>query len=156
MPLREKYPNTEFFLVHIFPHSDWIWGDTPYFPVFSPSAGKYGIEKTLHLNTFHVVCFIIEVLKLFRGIDNIKWGRVFIRRTECNSQKFDLPYFRHYQVVSVACKYAKETFDWNRTFFTIKTSARRPSFPDVFPIIDLARHIRTVIELFIIFENISP
>ena len=27
----------------------------PYFPVFSPNNGKYGPEKTLHLDTFHAV-----------------------------------------------------------------------------------------------------
>ena len=38
--LREKYPNMEFFLVRIFPYSDWIRRDTPYLSVFSPNAGK--------------------------------------------------------------------------------------------------------------------
>ena len=46
LPLREKCPNTEFFLVRIFPHSGWI---------FSPNAGKYGPEKTPYLDTFHAV-----------------------------------------------------------------------------------------------------
>ena len=32
-------------LVHIFPHSDWIWKDTEYLPVFSPNEGKYGPEE---------------------------------------------------------------------------------------------------------------
>ena len=45
--------NTEFFLVRIFPHSDWIRRDAPYFSVFSPNAGKYGPEKTPYLDTFH-------------------------------------------------------------------------------------------------------
>ena len=45
--MREKDTNTKFFLVvHIFPHSDWI---------FSPNAGKYGPEKTPYLDTFHAV-----------------------------------------------------------------------------------------------------
>ena len=34
-----------FFLVHIFPRSDWIRTDTKYISRFSPSAGKYGSEK---------------------------------------------------------------------------------------------------------------
>ena len=42
--IREKCPNTESFLAHIFPHSDWIWSDTSYLSVFSPNAGKYGSE----------------------------------------------------------------------------------------------------------------
>ena len=60
--MREKFPNTEFFLVRIFPHSDWIRRDTEYLSVFSPNVGKYGPEKTPHLDTFHVVVFaaIIE------------------------------------------------------------------------------------------------
>ena len=43
------YPNTEFFLVRIFPHSDWIRRDTKhtsYLSVLSPNVGKYGPEKT--------------------------------------------------------------------------------------------------------------
>ena len=44
--LREKCPNTEFFLVHIFLYSDWI---------FSPNKGKYEPEKTPHLDTLHTV-----------------------------------------------------------------------------------------------------
>ena len=53
--VREKCPNTEFFLVRIFPHLDWIRRDTSYLSVFSPNAGKYGPEKTTYLETFHVV-----------------------------------------------------------------------------------------------------
>ena len=52
---REKCPNTEFFLVRIFPHSDWIGEDTPYLSVFNPNAGKYWPEKAPYLNTFHTV-----------------------------------------------------------------------------------------------------
>ena len=37
---------TEFFLVPIFPHSDWIRRGTP---------GKYGPVKTPYLDTFHTV-----------------------------------------------------------------------------------------------------
>ena len=43
--LREKCPYSEFFLVRIFPHSDWIWRDTEYLTVFSPNEGKYGPER---------------------------------------------------------------------------------------------------------------
>ena len=43
----EMYPTTEFFLVRIFPNLEWIWRDT--------NAGKYGPEKTPHLDTFHAV-----------------------------------------------------------------------------------------------------
>ena len=52
---REMCPNTEFFLVRIFSHSDWIRRDTPYLSVSSPNVGKYGPEKTPYLDTFHTV-----------------------------------------------------------------------------------------------------
>ena len=32
----------------------------PYFPVFSPNAGKYGPEKSPDLGTFHTVNFILH------------------------------------------------------------------------------------------------
>ena len=51
----EMCRNTEFFLVRIFPHSDWIQKDTKYLSIFSPNAGKYVPEKTPYLNTFHEV-----------------------------------------------------------------------------------------------------
>ena len=51
LSLREKCPNTEIFLVRIFPHSDWIWRDAKYLSLFSPNAGKYGPEK-LRIWTF--------------------------------------------------------------------------------------------------------
>ena len=67
LPLRKNRPNTEFFLVHIFPHSNWIWRDTPYLSVFSPNARKYGPEKTSYLDTFLAVCFTnyLNVNELF-------------------------------------------------------------------------------------------
>ena len=43
LPLREKCPNTEFFLVY---------GEIS---AFSPNTGKYGPEKTPYLDTFHAV-----------------------------------------------------------------------------------------------------
>ena len=54
-PLRKMCPNTESFLVSIFPHSDWIRRDTSHLSVFSPNVGKYGPGKTPYLNTFHAV-----------------------------------------------------------------------------------------------------
>ena len=67
LPLRKNRPNTEFFLVHIFPHSNWIWRDTPYLSVFSPNSRKYGPEKTSYLDTFLAVCFTnyLNVNELF-------------------------------------------------------------------------------------------
>ena len=53
LALREKCPNMEFFLVRIFPHSDYL-------PVFSQNVGKYGPRKTFHLDTFHAVLGIVS------------------------------------------------------------------------------------------------
>ena len=50
--LQQKYPNTEFFLVRIFRHLDWIQRDTP-------NAGKYGLEKTPYLEKYHAVRLFI-------------------------------------------------------------------------------------------------
>ena len=55
LSLGEKRPNTEFFLVRNFPHSDWIRIGTEYLAVFSPNVGKYGPENTLDLDTFHTI-----------------------------------------------------------------------------------------------------
>ena len=55
LTLREKYPNTELFLVHIFPHSDWMRRDTKYRSVFGPNAAKYRPKITPCLDTFRAV-----------------------------------------------------------------------------------------------------
>ena len=44
LSLREIGPNKDFFC--------------PYFPVFSPNPGKYGLVKTPYLDIFHAVCYI--------------------------------------------------------------------------------------------------
>ena len=62
--LREKCPNTEFFLVRILPHLEYL-------SVFSPNAGKYGPEKTPYLDTFHAV-FIIQLRVHIFKLDDIK------------------------------------------------------------------------------------
>ena len=53
-PLRQKCPNTEFFLVCIFLHSDWIRRDTILLRIQS-ECKKYRLEKTPYLDTFHAV-----------------------------------------------------------------------------------------------------
>ena len=58
----EKCPNTEFFLVRIFPQSNWIRRDTEYLSVLSPNAGKYGPEKALYLDTFHAVTTSVVII----------------------------------------------------------------------------------------------
>ena len=47
-------------MVHIFPHSDWIRRDQ-YLPGFSPNAGKYGLEESPYLDTFHAVTIVAFV-----------------------------------------------------------------------------------------------
>ena len=56
LPLRQKCPNTELFLVRIFPHSDSIRRNTKYLSVFSPNVWKYGPEISPYLDTFQAVC----------------------------------------------------------------------------------------------------
>ena len=63
--LREKSPNTELFLVRIFPHLDWIQRDTWYLSVASSNAGNYGPEITPYLDTFHTV-FIKQVFSIYK------------------------------------------------------------------------------------------
>ena len=62
--LREKCPNTEFFLVPIFPHSDWIRRDTEYPSVSSRNAGKYGPEKTLRIWTLFTQCYFNSLMSI--------------------------------------------------------------------------------------------
>ena len=63
-------PNTEFFLVRIFLHSDWIRRDSKYLSVFSPNAGKCGREKTLtkwywKRKPIEIGTFFIHLTKIF-------------------------------------------------------------------------------------------
>ena len=64
--LRENCPDTEFFLIRIFLHSDWIRRDTPYLSIFIPNAGKYRPEKIPYLDTFHAVAVCPQ---------NLRWGQ---------------------------------------------------------------------------------
>ena len=59
--LREKCPNTDIFLIRIFPHSAWIRRDTAYHSVFSPNAGEYGPEK-LRIWTLFTQCLILRLV----------------------------------------------------------------------------------------------
>ena len=52
--LREKCPNTEFFLVRIFPYSDWIRRDTEYLSVFSLSPYSVWIREILRISPYSV------------------------------------------------------------------------------------------------------
>ena len=52
---REKRPNTELFLVRIFPHSDLIRRNT---------LEIYGAEITPYLDTFHAVDTVVSIMRL--------------------------------------------------------------------------------------------
>ena len=75
LALRENCLNAEFFLVCIFPHSDWIRRDTPYLSVFCPNTGKYGPEKTPYLDTFHAVLLylIYDFWEIYRDEKQFLW-----------------------------------------------------------------------------------
>ena len=62
--LHEKCLHSEFFMVPIFSHSDWIWRDAECLFIFSPNAGKYRPEK-LRIRTLFTQCqTLIYNLKL--------------------------------------------------------------------------------------------
>ena len=63
LSLREKSPNTEFFLFRICLYPDWIRRDTPYLSVFSPNTGKYGPEKS-RIWTFFTHCMCTWIYNL--------------------------------------------------------------------------------------------
>ena len=78
--LCEMCPNTEFFLVRIFPHSDWIRRDTKnteYFLIrIFPHSDWYGPEKTPYLDNFHAVPVVSG---LFRTLLN-NHGEAFLAK----------------------------------------------------------------------------
>ena len=99
--LREKCPNTELFLVRIFPHSDWIRRYTPYLSVFSPNAEKYGPEKlciwtlfTQYINpkikrdrlSFQLLYQTIYLKKSFNHV--VMWNRTSLGSNNSGSRHF--------------------------------------------------------------------
>ena len=67
--------NTEIFLVLIFLYLDRIRRFTPQISVFSPNTGKYGPEKTPHMDTFHAVFehWTMLIVFLFLVLINFIW-----------------------------------------------------------------------------------
>ena len=59
-------------LVRIFPHSDWIWRDTEYIPVFSPKSEKYGPGK-LRIQEIFTQCHL-DVLEPSQMSNNFQIG----------------------------------------------------------------------------------
>ena len=63
------------FLVRIFPHLDWIQGDTAYLFVFSPNSRKYGLEK-LQIRTLVAQCSAVPKTETSRKCDGK--GRFYV------------------------------------------------------------------------------
>ena len=87
VPLREKCPSTELFLVHIFLYSDRIRRFTPKISVFSSNTGKYGPEITPYLDPFHAML----ILKLLQRISVelpliLRWGTLQLQSTAFSAQ----------------------------------------------------------------------
>ena len=76
----ENCPITEFFLVRISPHSNWI----SYLSIFSPNAGKYGPDKTTYLDTFQAV----KLLTIFAKTSNSPWRFTVIWIPQRNSSRW--------------------------------------------------------------------
>ena len=79
--LRKKCPNTEFFLVRIFPHSDWLRIDAEYLSVFIPNAGKYRPEK-LHIWTLFMQwwCFFFWLIVVNCKGEINKYKKAFLQK----------------------------------------------------------------------------
>ena len=75
------------FLVLIFPHSDWIRRDTPYLPVFSPNAGKYGPEK-LRIRTLYTQCSTLNPRVVIYGNAYLLLYCYIWRTVYCETLKF--------------------------------------------------------------------
>ena len=112
--LREKYPNTKFFLVCIFPHSDWIRRDTKYLFVFNPNAGKYVPEKTPYLDTSHTVTFFSSI------VSNLKIARYsncdpLAKHISDSVLKCIVKYRNHPRILAIGEIYNKKLFLFQNT-----------------------------------------
>ena len=74
LPLHEKCPNIEFFLIRIFSHSDWIQRDTEHVSLFSLNARKCGPEKPPYLDTFHAVYIYNMIVNPFPFRKQYSWS----------------------------------------------------------------------------------
>ena len=80
--MREKCPTTEFFLVRIFLYLDWIRR----FTVFSPNTGKYVLENSPYLDTYHAVNCLVKyahVSNYLRKIHRYIFIYIYIVRYKC-------------------------------------------------------------------------
>ena len=114
---REKCPNTEFFLVCIFPHPDWIRRDTEYLSVFSPNVGKYEPKKTPYLDTFHAVVVPMKHYKEQMG--NKQLLESYIRKrsdTILSPRKYLQRHHSRHRGYAFSFKVQRLIFQFSKTF----------------------------------------
>ena len=80
--LSEKCPSTEFFLVHIFPHSDW---DTPLSLRIQSKCGKTRTGKKLCIWKLFTQCIKIDLSQIFHSL-YLKSSMVLL----CSSQQYSI------------------------------------------------------------------
>ena len=86
----------------------------PYFPVFRLNTGKYGLEKTPYLDTFHTVsdlpiCLMLQIIdKCFSGSNLVSteavysWYSWYLQKPEALAQVFSCKF----------CEIFKNTFSY--------------------------------------------
>ena len=88
-----------FFLVRIFPHSDWIRRNTENLSVFSPNAGECGPEK-LRIRTLFTQCYpvifsvilsyLLMTRPFFLPLENLKLRQTILTVNTLSSGKWVL------------------------------------------------------------------
>ena len=133
--MHEKCPNMDFFLVCIFPHSDWIRRDTKDLSVFSPNAGKYGPGKTPYLETFHTVQMtrILFKFMIYPSCERVlKNGRVklkmfresFLNFTFGQGIRLCLAKLKQSRIVQISIIFDIEIFNNNIAFYVAGSWSR--------------------------------
>ena len=139
MALREKCPNTEFFLIRIFSHSAWIQRDASHLSVFTPNAWKYVPEKTPYLDTFHTVWVQRKVwgkdIFYYKNTMNFllnlvkKWNWITCRNETINCRNITSFYFQiTCPYFSLLWKYSMSLKWWLRNLYS-KWSYYMVKFP---------------------------
>ena len=111
-PLREKYPNTEFFLVRILPHWDLIRRDTPYSVRMQENTNQKKLRIwTLFTQSFFIFMekrlitkFIKKMLCTWWSESCIKFTPVFWSRDSTSKMKINLKILSLYNNNYGLCK----------------------------------------------------
>ena len=82
LALREKCPNTELFLVRIFPHSDWIRRDTKYLQYVKTKL-KYDTNFRIWIGKNKSS----KLIQLFQAISHTIWSLCELDRTYWNEER---------------------------------------------------------------------